>query len=100
MTNTLQFDITGVGKTTELDILEAAEKIIIPNDIRAIQIAGIYCRITLKNEDAKRKLHKGRLIINGKLLFSTVAGRDTSRVTIKDAPVEMHDKEIISTLSA
>ena len=95
---TVIFSPTISGRTTELDVLDAVTRIIKKEDVKGIQITGDECRITLVNDEAKQLLKQQKLIINDRSISVSNADKNITSVTIKEAPLELDDLVITTTL--
>ena len=69
------------------------------SDIRAIQITEDSCRVTTASIAVKQQLALSPLTIKDKVLTLSDVCRSVTNVTVKDAPYEMPDDEVIAALA-
>ena len=96
---TLSFSTRGLGRLTETEIVKILSVKVDTSDIRAIQITEDSCRVTTASIAVKQQLALSPLTIKDKVLTFSDVCRSVTNVTVKDAPYEMPDDEVIVALA-
>lgn len=95
---TVCFPTKGFGGLTHEDILASLKEIIKPEEVEAIQLTERDCRITLKTEEAKIETQIKGLNLKDRYVKPVDSDKTITNVTIKDAPYELKDQFIVSSL--
>ena len=93
---TLSFSPRGLGRLTESEI---QSKKVNTSDIRTIQITEDSCRVTTASIAVKQQLALSLLTIKDKVLTLSDVCCSLTNVTVKDAPYEMPDDEVLAALA-
>ena len=96
---TLSFSTRGLGRLTESEIVKILSVRVNTSDIRAIQTTEDSCRVTTASIAVKQQLALPPLTIKDKVLTLSDVCRSVTNVTVKDAPYEMLDDEVIAALA-
>ena len=67
-------------------------------NIKAIQITEDECRVTVTDATIKQTLMASHVTIKDNEIVSSDVSRSATKVTIKDAPYEMDDADVKSTI--
>ena len=95
---TVRFPTRGHGRLAEGDVIQVlAHKVKVEN-IKAIQITEDECRVTVTDVTTKQTLIVSHVTIKDNEIVMSDVSRSSTKVTIKDAPHEMDDADVISKL--
>ncbi len=95
---TLHFSTKNLAKLQEQEVVASVKDVMDIETVAAIQVTFKECRITLKTPEAKYTLQASGINLRDMHIRLQDADRTILNVTVKDAPVEMQDIVIASTL--
>ena len=97
---TLCLQLPPVGRITEEDVLESLLPHIDAEKIKCIQVTSNEGWVTVADDTARNQLIGIEITIKGRSVRIQNNGLNVTNVTIKDAPFELPNDDLITTLSA
>ena len=95
---TVRFPTRGLGRLAEGDVIQVLTHKVKVENIKAIQITEDECRVTVTDVTTRQTLIVSHVTIKDNEIVMSDVSRSSTKVTIKDAPYEMDDADVISKL--
>lgn len=89
---TVNFSTRRTGRISEKDVIDGINELTDFKNVQAILLTQMECRITFKNKESKIKATNEGIHIGKQHITVQDVGKNVTNVTIKDAPVELNDR--------